>query len=104
MGATFFFVYEILIEVDHQLSVSPSCPYDHKSYPMWYWHTCYCVCGGFLITALMLALKICFSTGDQAIPYKATFAIVSMASTATILSLTMNWGGTCIDYFGYVQI
>ena len=101
-GAAVFFVsYEILIEVDNRFSTNPLCPYTHREYPSWYWFINYCVCGGFLITSTMLALKICFSHGDQKVPYMATFCICFMATIATLLSLIWDWGGTCVDLFGY---
>ena len=100
---SFFVFYQILILIDQKYSANPLCPYEDKHYGAWYWSINYSVCGAFGITWIMLVLKIFQSNKDkQKIPYLTTFCLVSLGFLATIMALVWNWGGICVDIFGFV--
>eukprot|EP01041_Mallomonas_annulata_P000687 gene687-1316_t len=96
-----FVVYEIGIGFDQLYSRHPICPYSDREYSPLYWLVNYVVLGAFLLTWIMLLMKIFqMKPGPTRVPLLTAFHIVSIGTIATILALVWNWGGVCIDALG----
>ena len=99
-----FIFFEILIEVDYLFSKHPLCRYSDKEYPQWYWIFCYTILGGFLISWMLLLVRIIYAkSGNGSETVFIAFNIVSMGTLATAIALIFNWGGICVDALGFVK-
>ena len=96
-----FIIYQILIELDQHLHNSPIC--QKIEFSDWSWYMNLVQAGGLLTTAIALAInKFRFHTVSNSwqCAYSTTFCCVGMSVVTTMLTLTSNWGGICIDALG----
>jgi hypothetical protein len=94
-----FLVYEVSITIDGLVSDDPLCALDPTDFPDWYEPFMYAIAGGLVLITISLVLKLAFATprSSELIPCYVNLSIVSMASTAAILSAVM--GKFCVDSF-----
>jgi hypothetical protein len=96
-----FITYEGFIGYDYYYSTQPLCPHSDNT-DQWYLSTCAGVATGFLLTLLIVCMKIIKIKDDdiEKIPYLVMLNIVLINSIGTFLSIFFNWGGICIDSLG----
>ena len=97
-----FFSFQIFIGVDNCFSKKPICSSESNIFSKWNLVACFAVLGGFTIIWSMLLSRILKSSClKDGVPLMIYFNIVTMATIASFLSFTLNWGGLCIDSFGW---
>jgi len=99
-----FLGFQFTIGLDFHFSKKPLCPYGLEFLNEWNLYAGFAVLGGFSIEWSILLSRLVRSSylKDRA-PYMVYFNIVSMGTITAFLSFTLNWGGLCIDNFGYVS-
>ena len=92
------------MQADHIQSSSPLC--NEVNYSEWTWYIDAFSFGAFATTIAIyltnlgtsyhmdMSLNLTFSAG----------AVSMLACISSIMTLTVNWGGVCIDYFGFVNL
>lgn len=93
---------EVGVGLDKLFSTHPFCAKSNSNLGVFYLYSCSIAFGGFLFTWLILLTRILQTApGIDRVPYFVAFNVVSIGLSASFLELFFNWGGVCIDSWGY---
>lgn len=90
---------------DNFISEESLCPYDSSDYGNFFYFSSISALSGFFFTWMMVLVKILQTQpGNERVPNIVAFNIVSMGLVSTLMSVSLNLGGICLDSLGYVKL